>query len=174
MENVELVQCTVIDVEELQEISIETFSDTFKEQNTTENLTEFLNKNYNLAQLTGELQNPNSFFFFLKKLGKTIGYLKLNIGNAQSEDTAENALEVERIYIRTPYLGQGYGKYLMSYAEQVAVYLNKSIIWLGVWEYNFNAISFYEKRGFEQNGSHTFFMGDDPQKDLILQKKIER
>ena len=45
-------------------------------------------------------------------------------------------------------------------------------IWLGVWEKNFRAQKFYAKYGFEKFGSHTFQMGDDPQVDWLLKKKL--
>jgi ribosomal protein S18 acetylase RimI-like enzyme len=45
-------------------------------------------------------------------------------------------------------------------------------IWLGVWERNFNAQHFYAKWGFEKFGEHVFQMGDDPQIDWLLKKKL--
>jgi diamine N-acetyltransferase len=41
-----------------------------------------------------------------------------------------------------------------------------------VWERNFNAQAFYAKWGFEKFSEHTFWMGDDPQTDWLLKKKL--
>ena len=41
-------------------------------------------------------------------------------------------------------------------------------LWLGVWERNPRAIAFYRKAGFVEVGSHTFVLGSDPQRDLVL------
>jgi ribosomal protein S18 acetylase RimI-like enzyme len=47
------------------------------------------------------------------------------------------------------------------------------MIWLGVWEHNEHAISFYKKFGFEQFGDHIFMLGNDAQTDLLLKKNLE-
>ena len=44
---------------------------------------------------------------------------------------------------------------------------------LGVWEKNARAISFYKKFGFEELGEHIFLLGNDPQRDIIMNKVLE-
>jgi diamine N-acetyltransferase len=41
-----------------------------------------------------------------------------------------------------------------------------------VWEFNERAIRFYEKHGFEKFGEHVFMLGNDPQIDWLLKKRI--
>ncbi|WP_407389976.1 GNAT family N-acetyltransferase [Carnobacterium jeotgali] len=168
----ELKKCTLEDLKSLQKISIELFTDTFKDQNTEEDLNNYLEKAYNNTQLKQELTNENSTFFFLLDNEEIVGYLKLNIGDAQTENIAENALEIERIYILSNLKRKGYGTFLIEKAEQFAKQKNKKVIWLGVWEKNFSALSFYKKNGFIQISSHSFFMGEDEQIDLIMTKII--
>lgn len=168
----ELKKCTLEDLKSLQKISIELFTDTFKDQNTEEDLNNYLEKAYNNTQLKQELTNENSTFFFLLDNEEIVGYLKLNIGDAQTENIAENALEIERIYILSNVKRKGYGTFLIEKAEQFAKQKNKKVIWLGVWEKNFSALSFYKKNGFIQISSHSFFMGEDEQIDLIMTKII--
>lgn len=168
----ELKKCTVEDLKQLQKISIELFTDTFKDQNTEENLKNYLKEAYNSTQLKQELTNKNSTFFFLSDNGEIVGYLKLNIGEAQTEDIAEDAVEIERIYIRSERKRKGYGTILIEKAEQFVKEKNKKVIWLGVWEENLSALSFYKNKGFIQTSSHSFFMGDDEQTDLIMFKEI--
>ena len=100
------------------------------------------------------------------------GYLKINVNDAQSEQISDDALEVERIYIRTKFKRNGLGKYLITLAEDIAISKNKKVIWLGVWEHNPNAIAFYEKMGFIYTSSHSFFMGDEEQTDYIMIKNL--
>ena len=45
-------------------------------------------------------------------------------------------------------------------------------VWLGVWEKNYSALSFYEKNGFKKSESHEFKLGDDIQIDWIMKKMI--
>lgn len=170
---IRLTQCTHEDLYKLQEISYETFNDTFKEQNTPENMNAYLEKAFNLKQLEHELSNPSSEFFFIYFNNELAGYLKVNINDAQSVDMGKEALEVERIYIKRDFQKHGLGKYLLNKAIEVAKVHNKTKVWLGVWEKNENAIAFYKKLGFVETNSHSFYMGDEEQIDIIMTLAIQ-
>ena len=172
MDQLELIQCKVEDLAKLKAIGIETYKATFEAQNTSENMKAYLDTAYAESKLLEELQTVDSFFYFLQAGAQTVGYLKLNVNQAQTEEIAENSLEVERIYIRKAHCRKGYGRYLLQAAEEKARALEKSSVWLGVWEYNLNARAFYEKMGFKRVSQHAFFMGDDEQTDFILLKNI--
>ncbi len=160
------------DLELLREISIETFTDTFAAQNSAENMKNYLERAYNHKQLESELANNFSQFYFVYLDNELAGYLKVNINEAQSEKMPEDTMEVERIYIRTNFQRKGLGKYLINKAIEIATTLNKKSIWLGVWEKNNNALTFYKKMGFVQNGAHSFYMGDEEQIDFIMIKTL--
>lgn len=100
------------------------------------------------------------------------GYFKINTADTQTEPMGDDALEIERIYIRESFQKQGCGKYVLQQAIAMAQELNKTKIWLGVWEKNENAIAFYKKMGFVQTGAHVFYMGDEKQTDLIMIKTL--
>ncbi|EPY7702045.1 MULTISPECIES: GNAT family N-acetyltransferase [Bacillus cereus group] len=165
-------KCTLKDIHKLQEISYETFNETFKHQNSPENMHHYLEKAFNLKQLEKELSNNSSQFFFVYFNDKIAGYLKINTDDAQSEEMGDESLEIERIYIKSSFQKHGLGKYLLNNAIEIAIEHNKKNIWLGVWEKNENAIAFYKKLGFVQAGSHSFYMGDDEQVDLIMIKTL--
>lgn len=165
-------KCTVEDVNMLQEISYETFNETFKDQNTPENMTAYLVVAFTIEQLKTELKNTSSHFFFVFVNTEIAGYLKVNIDDAQSEAMGAESLEVERIYVKSQYQKLGLGKQLFNKALDVSRQLNKKKIWLGVWEKNENAIAFYKRIGFVQTGSHSFYMGEEEQIDFIMTKTI--
>jgi diamine N-acetyltransferase len=165
-------KCTLEDLHTLQEISYDTFHQTFKHQNTPENMSAYLEKAFNLNQLEKELSNSSSHFFFVYVNHEVAGYLKLNTDDAQSEEMGDESLEIERIYIHHSYQKHGLGKHLLQKAIEVALEQHKSKIWLGVWEKNENAIGFYQKMGFVQTGTHSFYMGDEQQTDYIMTKTI--
>lgn len=163
-------QCNLEDLHILQEISFETFNETFKEQNSPENMSAYLEKAFNLKQLEQELSNISSQFFFVYFQNELAGYLKVNTNGAQTEEMGNDSLEIERIYIKNKFQKHGLGKYLFNKAIKIAQELNKKKIWLGVWEKNENAIAFYKKLGFVQTGAHSFYMGDEEQTDYIMMK----
>jgi len=165
-------KCTLDDVNKLQEISYVTFNETFKEQNSPENMNAYLEKAFNLRKLENELAHPFSQFFFAYVGKEVAGYLKVNTHEAQSEDMGEDSLEIERIYIKSEFQKHGLGKNLLNKAIEIAAEQEKKKIWLGVWEKNESAIAFYKKMGFVQTGSHSFYMGDEEQTDFIMAKTL--
>lgn len=169
---VKIKKCNRKDLPILQELSIETFNDTFKDQNSPENMKAYLEKAFHSKQLEKELSNAYSQFFFIFFNSEVAGYLKVNTDDAQSEEMDEDSLEIERIYIKNNFQKNGLGKYLLNKASEIALEHNKQKIWLGVWEKNENAIAFYKKMGFVQTGTHSFYMGDEEQTDLIMTKTL--
>lgn len=169
---IQIKKCTLEDSRILQEISYKTFNETFKDQNSPENMNAYLERAFNLKQVEKELSNPSSQFFFVYVNHEVAGYLKVNTNEAQSEEMGDESLEVERIYIKNQFKKQGLGKYLLKKAIEIAVERNKQKIWLGVWEKNENAIAFYKKMGFVQTGAHSFYMGDEQQIDFIMTKSL--
>lgn len=168
----DIKKCTLEDVNQLQDISYKTFNETFKDQNSPENMKAYLEKAFTVEQLEKELSNTSSQFFFMYVNHEIAGYLKVNTDDAQSEEMGKEALEIERIYIGNSFQKQGLGKHLFNKAVEIATTLNKKKIWLGVWEKNKNAIAFYKKQGFVQTGSHSFYMGDEEQIDFIMVKTL--
>ena len=170
--SIHLQKITKNNVQDLQEVSIQTFTETFKDNNSEKSLNDYLNTAYELTKLEKELENPHSEFYFAYFNNELAGYLKININDAQSEKMGENALEVERIYIKKSFKRRGIGRYLLDTAEQLAKKYHKEFIWLGVWEHNPKAIAFYETMGFKITGAHSFFMGEEEQTDLIMRKQL--
>ncbi|SDP64292.1 GNAT family N-acetyltransferase [Halobacillus aidingensis] len=171
--NIKMTKCTVEDSRKLQEIGYETFKETFEDQNSKEDMKAYLKVAFNIKQVEKELSNPLSNFFFVSINDEVAGYLKVNTGDAQSEEMDDDSLEIERIYIINKFQKKGLGKYLFNKAMDVAMEKNKKKIWLGVWEKNEYAISFYKNLGFVQTGAHSFYMGDEEQTDLIMVKRLQ-
>lgn len=160
------------DLDTLQAISIETFTDTFEKDNTEENMADYLSNACTKEKLSQELATEGSRFYFLYADDQLAGYLKLNAGEARTEDIDPDGLEIERIYIRTGFKRRGLGTSLLNKAVETAEELGCTSIWLGVWEHNEPAKAFYKAKGFKKVGAHSFFMGDDEQTDWIMLKSL--
>ncbi|ELK48504.1 GNAT family N-acetyltransferase [Halobacillus sp. BAB-2008] len=157
----------------LLSIGKETFYDTFAAQNTEKNMNDYLAQAYTIERMEAELAEDDSFFYCMFVDGVLAGYLKVNIGDSQSEPMGEEALEVERIYIRKAFHRQGLGRRLLTYALDLAGRWDKSEVWLGVWEKNEPALVFYERLGFRRIGEHSFYMGEDEQTDYLMAKTLK-
>ena len=172
MQNLIIEQIIPEELEQLQQISRETFFETFAAVNTPENMSHYLENNLSLESLSNELNDPNSAFYFARIEGAIAGYLKLNFGGAQKELQDPNAVEIERIYVRSAYQGKAVGQALYNHALNMAEVRRAKYVWLGVWEENARAIRFYEKNGFVPFGTHIFKLGDDPQTDILMKRSI--
>ena len=172
MKNLNFQKCTLSDWQQLQKISIDTFTHTYQHKNDPSNFKQHLEKAFNDDQLKKELENPNCEFYFLIKENELVGYLKFNELDAQTEPMFEEDFEIERIYVINKFQGKGLGKQMMEFAKEKAIQKKKKKIWLGVWSENPKAIGFYQKMGFQQIGTHVFKVGDDEQLDYVMALEI--
>lgn len=173
MNNIEIKEVTLNDIEQLQKIGRETFSQTFSSSNTEENMKQYLEEGFSFEKLTDELNNENSEFYFALSETNVIGYLKINFGASQTELKDEKALEIERIYVLKEFHGKKVGQILYEKAIEIAKQKNSDYVWLGVWEKNPRAISFYKKNGFIEFDKHIFKLGDDEQTDIMMKLKLK-
>lgn len=161
------------DLETLQNIGIQTFTETFAEDNTEEAMKKYLEESFNTEKIKSELNNPDSFFYIAWEEDNPVGYLKVNSGKAQTELQDETSLEIERIYVKKSHHGKKVGQLLYNQALETARHLNKSYLWLGVWEENLRALNFYRKNGFVEFDKHIFRLGEEEQTDLMMKKILD-
>jgi ribosomal protein S18 acetylase RimI-like enzyme len=170
MEQIKIRQATQKDVTTLVNIGKETFSETFAASNSAEDMEKYLDLNFNELKIHSQIDNPESLYFIAWNNTDAVGYLKINVGTAQTEMQDATSLEIERIYVKGSHHGKKVGQLLYKQAEETALHRKKLFIWLGVWEENPRAIRFYEKNGFVVFGTHIFKMGEDEQTDIMMKK----
>jgi len=168
MEKILITKINSNQVYQLQEIGKQTFYETFSSENSEENMMNYLEDEFSIEKLQTQLNNQNSEFYFAILNNKTIGYLKLNFGQSQTELKDNKALEIERIYVLKEFHGKKVGQLLYNKAIQIAKEKNADYVWLGVWEENTRAINFYKKNGFIEFDKHIFKLGNDEQTDLMM------
>ncbi|NNC48058.1 MAG: GNAT family N-acetyltransferase [Sphingomonas sp.] len=174
MAQIDIVKVEQADIPALASIGRQTFIDTFESGNNSSDLSAYLEQAFDEAQLLREVQTEGSEFYFAKVDGQTAGYLKLNTGDAQTESVDGDMLEIERIYVDGSMQGIGVGKALFEFASEIARRKRMDAIWLGVWEENPKAISFYERQGFRPFGVHTFTIGTDAQRDVLMRLELSK
>lgn len=152
----------------LTQLSKITFKEAFAKDNTEENMNSYLTQEFNNEKTKQELNNPESTFYFIKQNQEIIGYLKINVGKAQTELQENKALEIERIYILKEFQGKKAGQFLLNETIKKAQKIKADYIWLGVWEHNPRAIGFYKKNGFIPFNKHQFKLGNDIQTDIMM------
>lgn len=121
------------EIDQLIKLSIETFCETFADMNTKENMQKYIQSSLSSNKMKSEIANPNSVFFFAKINKEIIGYIKINLLEAQTENMGTDSLELERIYILKKYQRKGIGHELFDFIIDYAHSKSKKYIWLGVW-----------------------------------------
>ena len=112
---------------------------------------------------------PENIFLIAEAENTPIGFAQLVMDSKDESIRGIKTLEVRRIYATQEQIGKGVGKALMTASIEEAKQRGCDSIWLGVWEKNPRAIAFYRKWGFQEVGTHIFVLGDDPQRDFIME-----
>lgn len=156
----------------LAEMGAQTFAETFTENNAPEDMAAYMAASFSIAQLTGELTDPLAIFFIAEVEGHAAGYAKIRAGEAPDEVAGQKPIELVRLYVYREWLGRRVGQALMQRCLDEARLMGFQTIWLGVWEHNHRAQTFYRKWNFHEVGEHIFQLGSDPQRDLLMQRAI--
>jgi ribosomal protein S18 acetylase RimI-like enzyme len=170
--NLTIRKASKADAELIATISRQTFYETFAAQNNPEDIEKFMNEQFTQPALMEEVGAEGNTFLLAYLENEIAGYVRLREGEMVPELKSNNIIEIARLYAVTHMIGKGIGKALMQAAIDVAKEKGKEIIWLGVWEKNSRAISFYQQWGFEKFGVHDFILGNDIQQDWLMKKVL--
>lgn len=163
---------TLQDTELLADLGARTFSETFAVDNTPENMAAYLAAAFAPEQIAADLADPRCVFQIAEADGLALGYAMLRSGTAPDQVTGERPIELVRLYVSRDSLGSGVGAALMQASIDESRQRGHDTIWLGVWEHNIRAQMFYRKWNFSEVGTHLFQLGNDPQTDLLMQRRL--
>jgi GNAT superfamily N-acetyltransferase len=159
------------DAQLLAELGARTFADTFAADNTPADLEAHLAKYFSPAVIAVELADDVNRYLIAEVGASPAGYAKLRRASHEAVD-ADSAVELSRIYVGQEWLSRGVGAALMQRAIDEARGWGAAVLWLGVWERNERAITFYEKWGFTKIGEHAFVLGSDRQTDWVMSRPV--
>ena len=82
------------EVEILQQLTIKTFLEAYSETNNAISMKAYIEAKFSLENLSRELKQTNSEFYFIEHKSEKMGFLKLNIGSSQTEPMPENKVPI--------------------------------------------------------------------------------
>jgi diamine N-acetyltransferase len=170
--NLTIRRTTVDDASLLADLGARTFYETFAVDNTPEDMAAYLAASFSPALQAREITDPNTIWLIAEIDEIAAGYAKLELSVAPYCVTGRNPVELSRLYVAREFIGSGVGAALMESCINEAKRVGNGTMWLGVWEKNERAQEFYKRWGFEEVGEHTFLLGTDAQRDLIMQRGI--
>jgi len=156
----------------LSVLAEKTFCDAFADTNTTANMQLHCAGNYGQALQLAEIRD-SSLETWVAESDRLIAYVQLRLDAALPMISGEGAVEIQRFYVDASHHGAGLAHQLMAHVLARAKAAGAAALWLGVWERNPRALAFYRKWGFDVVGEHTFRLGDDPQRDLIMRRDVQ-
>lgn len=160
------------DAKPLSRLAEITFRETFGAQNTAQDVDLHCLLNYSEAIQAREISTPNMTTFLSEEGESLVGFVQLRLDGAPSCVSAHAPAEIQRLYVGQEWHGRGVAQGLMNACIGESKARGFDVVWLGVWERNPRAISFYKKFGFIEVGEHVFPLGRDPQRDIIMARPV--
>jgi len=164
---------TPADAAALAEFGARTFRETFAADNTAEDMEKHLASAWSPSLQDAELRDPRlDTLLAVDSGGALAGFAQLRDEYAPACVPTRKPVELKRFYVDRPWQGRGLARELMAEVERAARRRGARELWLGVWERNERAQAFYRKCGFERVGTQIFVVGDDPQTDHVMLRKL--
>lgn len=172
--NLHIRKATLGDAEILAKIGWQSFDEAFADhpKNHPDDMRIYMDEAFSAETISADLRDEKTVYLIAETNGEAAGYAKLKFDAREDCVSGEKVLELCRLYALDKYIGKGIGKNLMLELFKIAAETKRDTVWLGVWEFNYRAQKFYKKFGFEKCGEHVFQLGNDPQTDWVLEKKL--
>ncbi|RYE24132.1 MAG: GNAT family N-acetyltransferase [Sphingobacteriales bacterium] len=162
----------ILDAQLLAQLGAQTFYDAFASFNKEEDMDDYMNTSFSEQRIAEEMIVPGAVFYIAYKDDKAIGFAKTGQKEPPAEIAENTCRELERIYVLKEYQSMKAGEKLLNHCIAKAKEDGLEVLWLGVWEHNNRAVSFYQRLGFERLGQHTFMLGSDAQTDWLFKLKL--
>lgn len=162
----------VSDAKNLAVLAETTFRDTFAAQNTADAMEIHCRSSYGEAIQAGEISGTDYVTLVAELNDGLVAYAQLKWGQAPECVAAQMPGEIHRLYVDKDWYGKGLAHDLMAACLETMKERKTDVTWLGVWEQNPRAISFYRKFDFKEVGEHVFSLGTDSQIDIVMVRRL--
>jgi len=157
---------TVRDADTLSALGVATFTDTFGHLYQPGDLQIFL-QNHSPEGWARELADPAFAVRVAELDGRMVGYAKLGPPHLPFEPRGE-AAELRQLYVLEEMKGQGVAHALIEWVIDRARDRRADHLYLSVFTDNHRARRFYEKYGFEPEGTYAFMVGNHADEDIVM------
>ncbi|MDP9422967.1 MAG: GNAT family N-acetyltransferase [Pseudomonadota bacterium] len=154
----------------LAELGARTFTDTFGHLYQPGDLEIFL-QNHSPENWGKELNDSAFEVRVAERDGALVGYVKLGPPHLPFEPRGE-AAELRQLYVVEEAKGQGIADELIRWVIERARDKRADHLYLSVFTENHRARRFYEKYGFEPEGTYAFMVGNHADEDIVMRLKL--
>jgi diamine N-acetyltransferase len=142
-------QMKLPDLTALHKICCEAYSQNFSSHWEEGGLEYYMNKVFGINTLRTELSDKNIQYYAAFINEEPVAFMKINLSSNLPDFDTNAGIELDKVYILPEFKGMKIGKKLLDTAFDIAKHNKKRIFWLSVIDTNHEAISFYEKIGFQ-------------------------
>jgi ribosomal protein S18 acetylase RimI-like enzyme len=167
---VEYRNAGVDDAQALSKLGADTFTATFGHLYQPGDLAIFL-RNHSIEAWQKELADPAFAVRVAEQNGALVGYAKLGPPHLPFEPRGK-AAELRQLYVVEEMKGQGVARALMDWVIDRAIERRADHLYLSVFTDNHRARRFYEKLGFEAEGTYAFMVGNHADEDIVMRLKL--
>lgn len=161
------------DAADLSELAERTFRDAFSALNTAEDMNLHCASAFSPEMQAAEVANPGIHTVVAESDGTLVAFAQVHLRSKPPDCVSVSpAIELRRFYVDRRFHGTGLARELMAHMLDAAQVRGAAALWLGVWEHNPRAIRFYRGFGFSEVGDHVFVVGTDPQRDLVMVRRL--
>ena len=162
------------DAAPLAELAERTFREAFSTLNTVEDMDLHCRSAFSTEKQAAEIADADTCTVVAESDGRLVAFAQVHLRSKPPGDTSVTpSVELRRLYVERRAHGTGLARDLMADVLEIAERHHAAAVWLGVWEDNPRAIRFYQKFGFTEAGDHVFVLGKDPQRDLIMIRRLD-
>ena len=154
----------------LAELGARTFTHTFGHLYQPADLELFL-QNHSPENWDKELGDAAFEVRVAERDGELVGYVKLGPPHLPFEPRGE-AAELRQLYVVEEMKGQGVADELIRWVIDRARDKRADYLYLSVFIDNHRARRFYEKYGFEPEGTYAFMVGTHADEDIVMRLKL--
>ena len=158
------------DASNLAELGARTFVDTFGHLYQPDDLALFL-KTHTPDAWVKELSDPAFAVQVAEQGGHMVGYAKIGPPHLPFQPRGQ-AAELRQLYVIEQHQGAGVARTLIDWVIDQARDGRADHLYLSVFTDNHRARRFYEKIGFEAEGSYAFMVGNHADEDIVMRLKL--
>jgi ribosomal protein S18 acetylase RimI-like enzyme len=168
----ELRRAVAGDAPSLAVLAERTFRDAFGGRNSPEDMDLHCTRHFGPDMQAREIGDRGLVTTLALSGGQIVGFSQMMPSRINAHVVAKRPAELNRLYVAAAWQGKGVAQALMGDVIKVAKAAGADCLWLGVWEHNPKAMAFYRKAGFEDVGSHSFMLGSDRQRDVVMSLRL--
>ena len=144
------------DAECLSALATQVFFETYATSGIRIALVREAEAQFSVAAFSERLSRPEGRTTLAERDGHLIAFAEIVLGARHVLVPQDDAAELTRLYVQSPFLRQGVGRRLLSHAEALASKGGATTLWLTAWIGNARALAFYARQGYAPLGRTSY------------------